>query len=119
MGPMNMLYSNAFQCVSDSTKYSFHQFCLEDVGRIKTEIKNLKIERKGLRDVYDALIQRNSITEEICDMKTKECLKKDRLINELMTFKQEIELVTKHQNERIQTLENELKTYKGDFLLIF
>ena len=109
------VHSSLFKCGSDSTQYSFHQFCLEDVGRIKTENKNLKIERKGLRDVYDALIQRNSITEEICEMKTKECLKKDRLINDLMTFKQEIELVTEQQNERIQSLENELNTYKGDF----
>ena len=106
-------YSSVYQCGSGSTSYTFHQTCFEEIARIKTENKNLKIERKGLRDVYDALIKRYSIVEDLCDLKTEECKKKNKLINELMTFKLEIDLVTKQQSERIQTLENELITLKG------
>ena len=110
------VHSSLFKLDFDSTSFSFHQMCLYDVGRIKSENKNLKIERKGLRDAYDALIQRNTITEEICEMKTNECQKKNKLINELMTFKLEIDLVTKQQSERIEILENELKVLKGFFI---
>ena len=79
----------------------------------------MKIERKGLRDVYDALIKRYSIVEDLCDLKTEECKKKNKLINELMTFKLEIDLVTRKEKERIQTLENELITLKGYFFDYF
>ena len=112
-------YSSVFTCESETSSYSFHQSCLDEVGKIKRENVNLKIERKGLRDVYDALIQRFSVVEEICDLKTDECKAKNKLINELMIFKLEIELVTKQQSERIKSLEEELEYTKGNFLSLF
>jgi hypothetical protein len=86
---INMLYSNAFRYIYESRSYSFHHICLEDLANTKNENKSLKMELK--------------------------CMKE----KELMIFKQEIGLVTKQQSERIQTLKNELKTYKGDFFCYF
>jgi hypothetical protein len=115
MESINMLHSDAFQCVSESRKYWLHQICLEDVGNIKSENKTLKLELKCNKQLNKYRIQRNSIVK---DRNKKAFMKKDKQIKELITFKQEIELVTKQQNERIRTLENELKTYKGRLIFL-
>ena len=112
---INMLNSNAFRYNYESRNYSFHHICLEDLANTKNENKSLKLELNCMKEVYNALIQRHSIVEESRDRNAKECKEKEMQIKELMIFKQEIELVTKQQSERIQTLKNELKTYKGDF----
>jgi hypothetical protein len=77
------------------------------------------LELNFMKEVYNALIQRHSIVEESRDRNAKECKEKEMQIKELMIFKQKIESVTKQQSERIQTLKNELKAFKGEFFNLF
>jgi hypothetical protein len=108
MESINKPYSNAYQSEPDETKKSsFHQICLEDVGRIKTENKSLKLELKCMKELYDALIQRHSIVEESRDRNATDCKEKENQIKELMIFKR-----------KILTLKDELKVLKGDFFFI-
>jgi hypothetical protein len=92
--PLGLL-SNVNHCKSGSNMYSFHKFCFQDIPLIRLENINLKVERNGLRDVYDALRQSCSILDRKFDLKNNECQEKETMV---------------------VALENELKTVKGKIL---
>ncbi len=98
----------------ESSGCTFHTNCLKD---LKEENENFRAEIKGLRTVYDSLIQSYCVLERKLASKTNECTQFANRIGELMQQSDQLNAAQRQiqqKDQLIKSLQNELKLKSQD-----